>query len=96
MALDVRFHFLLALECLIANGAFVAFRAVVLDAMQFKNMIVAKIAETNVAMVWLFAGVRTRMDLQLFGTGKALAATLYWTFVWFLACTITKESKRKK
>lgn len=52
-------HFLFALKCFITNCALVTLGTIVLDTMQLKNVIVAKVTEANIAMIWLFARMGT-------------------------------------
>lgn len=85
MSLDVCLHFLLVLERLIADGAFVALGSIVLHPMQFQDMIIAKVTETDVTMIRFLARVRTRVYLQLFGACESLAATGFGTLVGLLA-----------
>lgn len=85
MAFDVRLHLFLTFERFITNCALVAFRAVMLDAMQLQDVIVAEITKANVAMVRFLAGMRTGMHFELFRTGESFAAAFNRAFIWFLA-----------
>lgn len=78
-------HLLLVLERLVADGALVALGAVVLDAMQFQHMIVAKVPEADVAVVGLLARVRSRVHLELLGAGETFAASRLRALVRLLA-----------
>lgn len=85
MAFDVRLHLFLTFECFVTNCAFVAFRTVMLHAMQFQDVIVAEITKANVAVVRFFAGMRTGMHFKLFRTGESFAAAFNRAFIWFFA-----------
>lgn len=85
MSLDVGLHLLLVLERLIANGALVALGPIMLDTMQLQHMIVAKVTEANVTMIRLLTGVRSGVDLQLFGACESLATSRLRAFVRLLA-----------
>lgn len=78
-------HLLLVLERLVADGALVALGAVVLDAMQFQHMIVAKVPEADVTVVGLLARVRSRVHLELLGAGETFAASRLRALVRLLA-----------
>lgn len=84
VSLDMRLHFFLALERLVAYRALVAFRAVVLHPVQFQHMVIAKVPKADIAMVRFFACVRPGMDFQLLGARKALATAVHRTFVGLL------------
>lgn len=53
--------------------------------MQFQHVIVTEIAEANVTVIGLLAGVRARMNFQLFRACETFAASFDGTFVGFLA-----------
>jgi hypothetical protein len=85
MSLDMRFHFLLVLEGLVTDCALVAFRSVMLHAMQLQHMIVAKISKANVAVIGLFTGVCSRVDFQLLAACEAFAASFVVALIRFFA-----------
>lgn len=54
-----------------------------LDPVQLQNMIVSKISAAYITSIWLFTGMRSRMNLQLFRTCETFSTSLHRTFVWF-------------
>lgn len=85
MSFDMSFHFFLAFECFIANCTLVAFRSIVLHSMQFQHVIVAKVTETDIAVIRLLSGVRSGMDFELFRACESFSTSLNRTFVGFFA-----------